>query len=162
MRERHPDAWFVGEYLHGEVAEILESTDLDAVTAYGLWRPLWRSLNDLNYFDLEWQVERLADFASEHPPLTFVGNHDVTRIASNVQDARLLGHALAALFTLPGTPSVYYGDEQAFRGVKEDRFGGDEAIRPMFPTIRTAWPPGVGRSTTCTGSSSSCAPATPG
>jgi cyclomaltodextrinase / maltogenic alpha-amylase / neopullulanase len=34
---------------------------------------------------------------------------------------------------LPGSPSVYYGDEQAFRGVKEDRFGGDDAVRPMFP-----------------------------
>jgi glycosidase len=133
VRERHPDAWFVGEYIHGEPPEILAETTLDAVTAYGLWRPLWRSLNDANYFDLTWQVERLAPFASEHPPMTFVGNHDVTRLASNLQDQRHFGHAIAALFTLPGVPSIYYGDEQAFRGVKEERFGGDDAIRPMFP-----------------------------
>ena len=113
--------------------EILDETTLDAVTAYGLWRPLWRSLNEANYFDLTWQIERLAEYASEHPPLTFVGNHDTTRIASNLEDQRHFGHAIAALFTLPGTPSVYYGDEQAFRGIKEDRFGGDEAVRPMFP-----------------------------
>jgi cyclomaltodextrinase len=37
------------------------------------------------------------------------------------------------LFTVGGTPSVYYGDEQAFRGVKEDRAGGDDAVRPAFP-----------------------------
>jgi hypothetical protein len=30
-------------------------------------------------------------------------------------------------------PSVYYGDEQGFRGLKEDRAGGDDAIRPAFP-----------------------------
>jgi cyclomaltodextrinase len=133
VRQRHPDAWFVGEYIHGEVPDVLADTTLDAVTAYGLWRPLWRSLNDSNYFDLTWQVERLAEYATEHPPMTFLGNHDVTRIASNLEDQRHFGHALAALFVLPGSPSVYYGDEQAFRGVKEDRFGGDDAVRPMFP-----------------------------
>ena len=133
VRRRYPEAWFVGEYIHGEPERILAETSLDAVTAYGLWRPLWRSLNDANYFDLTWQIERLAGYASEHPPMTFVGNHDVTRIASNLNDQRHFGHALAALFTLPGLPSIYYGDEQAFRGIKEERFGGDEAIRPMFP-----------------------------
>jgi len=28
---------------------------------------------------------------------------------------------------------VYAGDEQGFRGVKEERVGGDDAIRPAFP-----------------------------
>jgi cyclomaltodextrinase len=37
------------------------------------------------------------------------------------------------LFTVGGTPAVYAGDEQAFRGVKEDRVGGDDAVRPAFP-----------------------------
>ena len=27
----------------------------------------------------------------------------------------------------------YYGDEQAFTGVKEERIGGDDAIRPALP-----------------------------
>ena len=30
-------------------------------------------------------------------------------------------------------PSVYYGDEQGFRGLKEHREGGDDEIRPAFP-----------------------------
>jgi cyclomaltodextrinase len=66
-------------------------------------------------------------------PQTFVGNHDVTRIASAIDDERHLPHALVTLFTVAGTPSVYYGDEQAFRGTKEERAGGDDAIRPRFP-----------------------------
>ncbi len=133
VRAKHPAAWFVGEVIHGEPADYLAASDLDGVTAYGLWQPLWRSLNEANFFDLAWQVQRLGGYAGEHPPLTFVGNHDVTRLASNLTDQRHFGHAIAALFTLPGVPSVYYGDEQAFRGIKEERFGGDDAIRPMFP-----------------------------
>ena len=33
-----------------------------------------------------------------------------------------------------GTPSIYYGDEQAYRGLKEERPGGDDAVRPAFPS----------------------------
>jgi glycosidase len=32
-----------------------------------------------------------------------------------------------------GVPSIYYGDEQGFRGLKEHRAGGDDEIRPAFP-----------------------------
>jgi len=35
--------------------------------------------------------------------------------------------------TVGGIPSIYYGDEQAFTGAKENRIGGDDAIRPPFP-----------------------------
>ena len=37
------------------------------------------------------------------------------------------------LFAVAGVPSIYAGDEQAMRGVKEDRVGGDDAVRPEFP-----------------------------
>jgi hypothetical protein len=51
----------------------------------------------------------------------------------NHSDAELVSHALVVLFTVGGTPWVYYGDEQAYRGIKEDRAGGDDDIRPAFP-----------------------------
>jgi cyclomaltodextrinase / maltogenic alpha-amylase / neopullulanase len=35
--------------------------------------------------------------------------------------------------TVAGTPSIYAGDEQAFRGVKYERADGDAEIRPAFP-----------------------------
>ncbi|HET6987099.1 MAG TPA: alpha-amylase family glycosyl hydrolase, partial [Kribbella sp.] len=66
-------------------------------------------------------------------PQTFVGNHDVTRLATRLEDERHVGHALAILFAVAGVPSIYSGDEQAFQGLKEDRAGGDDAIRPAFP-----------------------------
>jgi hypothetical protein len=33
-------------------------------------------------------------------PQTFIGNHDVTRLASRLTDERHLGHALAVLLTV--------------------------------------------------------------
>jgi glycosidase len=37
------------------------------------------------------------------------------------------------MLTVGGTPSVYAGDEWEYRGVKEERFGGDDEVRPEFP-----------------------------
>ncbi|HEY3548365.1 MAG TPA: DUF3459 domain-containing protein, partial [Propionicimonas sp.] len=57
-------------------------------------------------------------------------------------DPRHLAHALILLLTLGGTPAVYAGDEQGMRGVKEERYGGDDAIRPTFPPAPTELAPG--------------------
>lgn len=34
--------------------------------------------------------------------------------------------------TVGGIPSVYYGDELGLTGTKEQRLGGDDAVRPEF------------------------------
>jgi cyclomaltodextrinase len=133
VRSAHPDAYVVGEVIHGDYTEIVRSTGMDAVTQYELWKAIWSSLNDRNLFELAWALERHNDLLDTFVPLTFVGNHDVTRLASRLDEFRFLAHALVLLFTLGGTPSIYAGDEQAFRGVKEERAGGDDAIRPRFP-----------------------------
>jgi len=98
-----------------------------------LWKAIWSSLNGGNFLELAWAMDRHDALLSPFVPLTSVGNHDVTRIASALTDDRHLPHALAILFTSAGTPSVYYGDELGLRGVKEERVGGDDAIRPEFP-----------------------------
>ena len=123
----------MGEVLHGDYVAAVRDGGLDSVTQYELWKAIWSSLNDRNFFELAWALGRHNEFAAAFLPMTFIGNHDVTRIASRLGDLRHLPHALAVLFTVPGSPSVYAGDEQAFRGVKYDRAGGDEEIRPAFP-----------------------------
>lgn len=133
VRAEHPDAYLVGEVIHGDYGAIVADTGFDAVTQYELWKAIWSSLNDRNLFELAWSMDRHNGFLDSFVPLTFVGNHDVTRLASMLTDERALPHALAVLCTLGGTPAIYYGDEQAFRGVKEERAGGDDAIRPAFP-----------------------------
>jgi cyclomaltodextrinase len=133
LRREHPQAWFVGEVIHGDYSAIIEQSGLDSLTQYELWKAIWSSLNDKNFFELAWSLERHDRFVARFSPLTFVGNHDVTRIASRLRDARHLPHALCILFTVAGVPCVYAGDEQGFHGIKEERAGGDDAIRPVFP-----------------------------
>ncbi|MFI9586656.1 alpha-amylase family protein [Streptomyces sp. NPDC052236] len=133
VRARFPDAWLVGEVIHGDYGAYVSEGGLDSVTQYELWKAVWSSLNDRNFFELAWSLDRHNALLDTFAPLTFLGNHDVTRIASLLDDERQLAHALVVLFTTGGIPSVYAGDEQAFRGVKEHREGGDDAVRPAFP-----------------------------
>ncbi|MET4059349.1 cyclomaltodextrinase [Arthrobacter sp. UYP6] len=138
VRAEFPNAYFVGEYIHGDYPAEVRDGRLDSVTQYELWKAIWSSLSEGNFYELEWALQRHNTFLDTFVPLTFVGNHDVTRIASLLepapgQNAFRLVHALVLLFTLPGTPTVYYGDEQGYRGIKEDRAGGDDDIRPVFP-----------------------------
>ena len=140
VREAHPDVWIVGEVLHGDYAGYVAESGIDSVTQYELWKAVWSSLNDRNLFELAHALGRHGEMVASFLPQTFVGNHDVTRLASRLDDARHLPLALALLFALPGVPTVYYGDEFGLRGVKEDRAGGDDAVRPALPTSQD--PPG--------------------
>lgn len=133
VRNEYPQTYFVGEYIHGDYAREVDETTIDSVTQYELWKAIWSSLNDSNFYELTAALDRHNSFLDHFTPLTFVGNHDVTRLASKLENPDQLPLALAVLLTLGGTPSIYYGDEQAFRGLKEDRAGGDDAVRPAFP-----------------------------
>ncbi|MBT2597914.1 alpha-amylase family glycosyl hydrolase [Arthrobacter sp. ISL-72] len=133
VRSTHPSTYFVGEYIHGDYASEVRKGRLDSATQYELWKAVWSSLNDGNFFELAAALERHNALLGSFVPLTFIGNHDVTRIASKLEDPGLLAHAVVVLLTVGGTPSIYYGDEQAYRGIKEDRAGGDDDVRPLFP-----------------------------
>lgn len=133
VREDFAEAYIFGEVIHGDYAGFVRDTTVDAVTQYELWKAIWSSIKDRNFFELAWTLQRHNTWLDTFVPLTFVGNHDVTRIATEIADQRHLPHALVILFTCAGTPCIYYGDEQAFRGLKEARAGGDDAIRPAFP-----------------------------
>lgn len=132
VREEFPDALFLGEVLHGDYAAIAAAGTLDSVTQYELWKAMWSSLKDANLWELAWALDRHAEFSASLVTQTFVGNHDVDRIADVVGDT---GAALAAvmLFTLPGMPSVYYGDEHGFRGRKGQGESADDPLRPELP-----------------------------
>ncbi len=132
VRERFPESWFVGELIHGDYAAVVRAATFDSATQYELWKAIWSSLNDGNFFELDWALQRHGEFLAHFAPLTFIGNHDVTRIASRLERPEHVAHALVILLTVGGVPSVYAGDELGFRGVKEERYGGDDAVRPEF------------------------------
>lgn len=131
--QQYPDSYLFGEMIHGDYADYVQSSGLHSVTQYELWKAIWSALNERNLFELGWALQRHAGFLQSFIPQTFIGNHDVTRIASQLRDVDLLPHALLVLATVGGIPSIYAGDEQAFRGQKYDRAGGDDEIRPPFP-----------------------------
>lgn len=132
VRAEFPDAVFIGEVIHGDYAEIGRAGSLDTVTQYELWKAIWSSLKDQNFFELAWTLKRHDEFSQKLIMQTFVGNHDVSRIASLVGDA---GAALAVgiLMTTPGMPSIYYGDEQGFRAEKGEGEAADDPMRPPLP-----------------------------
>lgn len=132
VRDRHPNAWCLGEVIHGDHSRFVASSGVDATTQYELWKAIWSSIKDRNFFELDWALNRHNGFLAHFTPNTFIGNHDVTRIASVIGSGGAVV-ALAILLTLGGIPSIYYGDEQGFTGIKEERAGGDDAIRPAFP-----------------------------
>nr|WP_240675509.1 alpha-amylase family glycosyl hydrolase [Cellulomonas endophytica] len=138
VRAAHPDVYVVGEVIHGDYAGTVAASGMDAVTQYELWKAVWSSLNDGNAWELAHALGRHDAFLRTFVPLTFVGNHDVTRLASRLDDPRHLDHALAVLLTVAGTPCVYAGDEWGLEGVKEDREGGDDAVRPALPPTTDA------------------------
>ncbi|NHA67055.1 DUF3459 domain-containing protein [Phycicoccus sp. CMS6Z-2] len=133
VRRTHPDAWFEAEVIHGDYAAFVEASTADTLTQYELWKAVWSSLEDANLHELDHALGRHDAFLDTFVPVTFVGNHDTTRIASRVTDARHHPHAVVLLALLGGTPAVYAGDELGLRGVKEDRAGGDDAVRPELP-----------------------------
>lgn len=132
VRERHPDAWFLGEVIHGDYAAIVRASTIDSLTQYELWQGIWHSIADRNLFELEHAIGRANEVLATFVPTTFLGNHDVTRIAAAI-GIDLVPHALAVLATVAGTPAIYAGDEYGWQAVKEEREGGDDAIRPAFP-----------------------------
>jgi glycosidase len=133
VRAAHPDAWVFAEVIHGDYAEFVRTSGVDSVTQYELWHAIWDSLNDRNFFSLDWTLGRHRELCEQFRPQTFIGNHDVTRIASKLNDPRHGTLTAALLLLLPGVPSIYAGDEQGFTGVKEENHYGDDAVRPPFP-----------------------------
>ena len=140
VRAEFPDAIFIGEVIHGDYAEIGKAGSLDTVTQYELWKAVWSSLKDENFFELAWTLKRHDEFSQKLVMQTFVGNHDVSRIASLVGDAGA-ALAVAILMTTPGMPSIYYGDEQGFRAEKGVGEAADDPMRPPLPESPSALVP---------------------
>ncbi|MCL1800027.1 MAG: alpha-amylase family protein [Promicromonosporaceae bacterium] len=132
VREQFPDAYFLGEVIHGDYTGFVKNARIDTVTQYELWKSIWSALKDANFFELDWTLKRHNDLLGNFIPQTFVGNHDVTRIATQIGHSGALA-AATVLATVGGSPSIYYGDEQGMTGTKENRLGGDDAVRPAFP-----------------------------
>ena len=128
-----PEFWLMGEVIHGEYGRWVNDAMLHSVTDYALHKALWSGHNDQNYFEIAHTVQRtIRMLGSPAGSLyTFADNHDEERIYTRLRNKAHFTPLHILLFTLPGTPSVYYGSEYGIEGVKY-RGGPDDAIRPAL------------------------------
>ena len=128
------DFWLMGETLHGYYNRWMNPEMLDSVTNYECYKGLFSSFNDLNMFEIAHSLNR--QFGKEQWCLytgkllySFVDNHDVSRIATMLNNKRQLPVIYPLLFTMPGIPGVYYGSEY---GIEGDKHNGDDALRVEY------------------------------
>lgn len=128
------DFFLVGELLHGDYNQFVSDQMLHSCTNYECYKGLYSSMNSLNLFEIthsllrQFGPENWTLYRSKHL-LDFVDNHDVTRIASILQNPKHLPLVYALQFGMPGIPCVYYGSEWGAMGEKHQ---GDDALRPSF------------------------------
>ena len=138
-RALRPEAWLLGEMIHGDYTRLANREMLDSATNYEAYKGLWSSHEDHNYFEIAHTLERQFGPGGRYrglPLYAFADNHDVTRIASRLSDPAHLYPLHVLLFTMPGVPSIYYGSEWGIRGEKR---AGDDA--PLRPAIAGPTPP---------------------
>jgi len=128
-----PNLWLMGEVIHGDYRQWANPDTLHATTNYELYKSLFSSFNDSNFFELAYSLNREFGTQGIYRDLStlynFADNHDVSRIASQLHDKQHLHLLYFLLFTMPGIPSVYYGSEFGFEGMKQS---DDWNLRPSF------------------------------
>ena len=128
------DFYLLGEMLHGDYNRLMNDAMLHSATNYECYKGLYSSFNSMNMFEINHSLmrqfgpENWTLYKGKHL-LSFVDNHDVTRVASILSNEKHLPLIYALLFGMPGIPCVYYGSEW---GEKADKHQGDPALRPSF------------------------------
>ncbi len=129
-----PDFYLLGETLHGDYNQWMNDAMLHSVTNYECYKGLYSSFNCMNMFEINHSLLRQFGpdqwtlYKGKHL-LSFVDNHDVTRIASILNNEHHLPLVYALMFGMPGIPCIYYGSEWGAKGRKEE---GDPALRVPF------------------------------
>ena len=129
-----PDFYLIGEILGGDYKTVMGADKLHSATNYECYKGLFSSFNSMNMFEINHSLMR--QFGSDpwclyrgYHLLSFVDNHDVTRVASVLTDPKHLPLIYALAFGMPGIPCIYYGSEWGVEGKKSE---GDPALRPRI------------------------------
>ena len=129
-----PDFFLLGEMLHGDYNRLMNDRMLHSATNYECYKGLYSSFNSMNMFEIvhsllrQFGPENWTLYKGKHL-LSFVDNHDVTRVASILSNPKHLPLIYTLMFTMPGIPCVYYGSEW---GAKAEKREGDPALRACF------------------------------
>ncbi len=130
-----PDFALIGEVLFGDYNLIVNDEMLHSCTNYECYKGLYSSFNSMNMFEIAHSLHRQYGsdpwciYRGKHL-MTFVDNHDVTRLASILSNKEHIRPAYGLLMGMPGIPCLYYGSEWGELGEKAP--DNDYALRPCF------------------------------
>lgn len=134
-QELKPDFALIGEVLFGDYNQIVNDEMLHSCTNYECYKGIYSSFNSMNMFEIahslnrQYGPEQWCIYRGKHL-MSFVDNHDVTRIASILTNKNHLPLTYGLLLVMPGVPCIYYGSEWGEEGVKAPN--NDYALRPCF------------------------------
>ena len=134
-QELKPDFALIGEVLFGDYNQIVNDEMLHSCTNYECYKGIYSSFNSMNMFEIahslnrQYGPEQWCIYRGKHL-MSFVDNHDVTRIASILTNKNHLPLTYGLLLGMPGVACIYYGSEWGEEGVKAPN--NDYALRPCF------------------------------
>ena len=137
MKTKKEGFMMLGEVVHGDYNQWVKEGGLDAVTNYEAYKGMYSSLNDENYHEIAYALNKQFGNGGTYAPHTmvnFVDNHDVNRVSSNLKNEAYLYPLYIMLYTMPGIPALYYGSEFGQKGEKAD--GTDAPLRPSWAAIK--------------------------
>jgi alpha-glucosidase len=146
IREENPEAYVLGEHF-AEATRWLQGEQEDGAMNYHgfatpvrAWLAGWplgtaRARISTAQFEARLtQAMAGLPYANQLAQLNLLGSHDTPRFLTELNgDVALMQVALSLLFTRPGVPCIYYGDEIGLQG------GDDPGCRGCFDGNREHW-----------------------
>ena len=133
--EIKPGFALIGEVLFGDYNLIVNDEMLHSCTNYECYKGIYSSFNSMNMFEIahslnrQYGPEQWCIYRGKHL-MTFVDNHDVSRLATILTNKKHIALAYGLLLGMPGIPCIYYGSEWGEEGAKAP--DNDYALRPCF------------------------------
>ncbi len=153
IKAEAPEAYLIGEHFFDGTPH-LQGDELDASMNYrGFTFPIWHWLSGQSHglitkqawadrrpldsaaVAAQWTAFRAAmPWAITVQQFNLLGSHDTPRLRTILRnDPQLLRIAFVLLFTYPGVPCLYYGDEVGLNG------GADPGSRSCMPWDASSW-----------------------
>ncbi|SDA46280.1 Glycosidase [Lachnospiraceae bacterium G11] len=128
------DFFLMGEMIHGDYNSLVADDMCHSSTNYECYKGMHSAFNSYNLFEIvhsllrQFGPEQWTLYKGKHL-LSFVDNHDVSRIATVLNNPNHLPLIYGMMFGMPGIPAIYYGSEW---GIEGDKGQGDPALRPCI------------------------------
>lgn len=122
VRASKPDILIIGESWNSAAASLLPGNKIDGITNYSFYWKVISPLFEKEHFRLDSVADAIMDIFYHLPARqacyswNFLGNHDLPRLVSVMQDRRHYKLAAVLMYAVPGIPVIYYGEEIGLEG----------------------------------------------